>query len=50
MATVASADGSSRGWKLVYQDDGYSLFVKRQIAEGLPVADRRGERIVATFP
>jgi len=36
------------GWRLVYEDDTFLLFARPGLK--LPYADRRGERIVGTFP
>jgi hypothetical protein len=38
------------GWRLVYRDDGYCLLARHAIATGLPLADRTGEPIPASFP
>jgi len=38
------------GWRCVYRDDAYSLYVDRQRAAGLPVVDRQGQVIQAGFP
>jgi hypothetical protein len=45
-------DGSSwpADWQRVYQDDGYSLFARTEVAATLTPVDRRGERIAARFP
>jgi hypothetical protein len=45
---VAPLMGTQPGWALVYQDDAFLLFARPEL--GLPTADRRGERIVGTFP
>jgi hypothetical protein len=37
-------------WDRVYRDDGYSIFARSEIAPRLPVVDRTGEPIRATFP
>lgn len=37
-------------WRKVYIDDGFSLFVRSEIADGLPVIDNRGKPITASFP
>jgi hypothetical protein len=38
------------GWSRVYRDDAFEVFVRDQARDGLPVADRRGERLSGSFP
>lgn len=45
---VEPAMRSEDGWRLVYEDDAYRLFVRRDLA--LPYVDRRGTRLQGTFP
>jgi hypothetical protein len=37
-------------WKLVYVDDGYSLYWRSALASNTPVRDRRGKLITGRFP
>ncbi|MBN2475083.1 MAG: hypothetical protein JXB62_10780 [Pirellulales bacterium] len=37
-------------WRLVYRDDGFSLFARSDFAAGWPRVDRRGKPIPAGFP
>lgn len=37
-------------WTRVYIDDGYSLYMKSDLAKGFPPTDRQGEPITACFP
>jgi hypothetical protein len=37
-------------WPKVYVDDGFSLFVRPELAARLPLVDRTGERIEGRFP
>ena len=37
-------------WYRVYRDDGYSLFARSEIAQRLPIADRTGRPVPASFP
>jgi hypothetical protein len=41
---------NSVAWPRVYVDDGFALFARPEVAAGLPVVDRTGERITGTFP
>jgi hypothetical protein len=45
---VASLMRAQPGWTLAYEDDTFLLFARPGLK--LPYADRRGERIVGTFP
>ncbi len=47
-APVTSLLAAEPSWLLVYQDDAYLLYARRDRA--LPIVDRRGERITGTFP
>jgi hypothetical protein len=37
-------------FKKVYVDDGYSIYLRSDLAEKYPYIDRRGETLVGTFP
>lgn len=43
-----SDDGS--GWKWVYRDDGFAVYVPADRASTCPVVDRSGEKIIGRFP
>jgi hypothetical protein len=38
------------GWRLVYRDDGYSVVARREVVPQLPITDRTGQPISASFP
>jgi hypothetical protein len=45
------ADGASCGrWRVVYRDEGYSVFMRGENADGLPVVDRTGQCVRPGFP
>lgn len=44
------ASGQPGSWRRIYQDDGYSLFMRSEPAKRFPAIDRTGQRIIATFP
>lgn len=46
----APSHTGDRGWQEVYRDDAYSVFLRQALAVEYPKIDRRGERIVGTFP
>ena len=52
METVGrdTKSGQPAAWRRVYQDDGYSLFMRSKLAGRFPTVDRTGQRIVAPFP
>lgn len=41
---------SSVQFRKVYVDDGYSIYMRSDLAEKYPYADRRGETLIGTFP
>ncbi len=43
-------DGNSSSWSRVYQDDGYSLYLRSDLAKRFPDTDMRGKPIAAHFP
>jgi len=45
-----STSGEPFGWRLIYRDDGFSLFARSQIAARLPAVDRQGRPIPVAFP
>jgi hypothetical protein len=45
-----SGAGDAISWRLVYRDDGFSVFVRGATSPHLPMTDRSGERIVGRFP
>jgi hypothetical protein len=47
-APVVEALATQTPWTIVYRDDAYVLFARPGLA--LPALDRRGERLVGTFP
>src|SRR6185436_1067217 len=47
-AQVVDALTTQSGWSIVYRDDAYVLFARPGLA--LPPNDRRGHRLVGTFP
>ncbi|MGO9621961.1 MAG: hypothetical protein ACLPT6_11200 [Desulfobaccales bacterium] len=47
---VGISNGNSPGWTLVYQDDGYSLYLRSDLAKRFPITDMRGKPITAHFP
>jgi hypothetical protein len=49
LAGVALQDAAPH-WCLIYRDDGFSLFVRGELARRLPAVDRTGERLPGTFP
>jgi len=49
LADSTSLDGEPR-WLRVYQDDGFAIFARPEVAARLPVADRVGESITGSFP
>jgi hypothetical protein len=46
---TVTAESDSQ-WKLVYRDDGFSLYARRDLTPGLPVVDRSGQKMAARFP
>jgi hypothetical protein len=44
------SNGNSPRWTRVYQDDGYSLYLRSDLAKRLPITDMRGKPISAHFP
>jgi hypothetical protein len=38
------------GWQLVYIDDGYSLYMRSDLAKRFPLTDLRGTPIISRFP
>jgi hypothetical protein len=48
-AALPSYDGE-KGWRLVYRDDAYCVIVRQRLARSLPIVDRTGQPIIATFP
>src|SRR6185295_14647307 len=47
-APVVDALATQSGWSIVYRDDAYVLFARAGLA--FPPNDRRGHRLVGTFP
>ena len=47
---VAQGGDSAPVWQEVYRDDGFVVFAHQRIASGLPITDRRGVPLLATFP
>jgi hypothetical protein len=45
-----TGQGKCIDWRRVYVDDGFSLFVRTELADHLPVLDRRGKPIPVIFP
>ncbi len=44
------SNDNSQSWTRVYQDDGYSLYLRSDLAKSFPVTDMRGQPIPAHFP
>ena len=47
---VWTSNGKSSSWTHVYQDDGYSLYLRSDLAKRFPILDMRGKPIPAHFP
>jgi hypothetical protein len=41
---------SATPWRLVYRDDGFSLYARPDLSPSLPVVDRTGQPIAVQFP
>ncbi len=50
LQTAEPGGETHKRWVQVYQDDGYSLFVRGNLFERLPIVDRTGRSIKAEFP
>ncbi|MGB7911860.1 MAG: hypothetical protein WCF59_06510 [Desulfobaccales bacterium] len=47
---VWTSNGNSSSWTRVYQDHGYSLYLRSDLAKRFPILDMRGKPIAAHFP
>ncbi len=50
LLTDSDADTGNPKWQRVYQDDAFSIYVRRKLVGKLPIVDRKGEHIRGTFP
>ena len=46
----AEASDAGSKWKLVYRDDGFSLYARQDLTPRLPIVDRSGQKIAVSFP
>jgi len=50
LLSEAPSHAGDRGWQEAYRDDAYSVFLRRDLAAEYPKVDRRGMKIIGTFP
>jgi hypothetical protein len=46
---TVTAESDSQ-WRLVYRDDGFSLYARQDLTPRLPIVDRSGQKMAARFP